>query len=261
MNRSRAARLAPLVLIGALGGLLSGTFGIGGGVIMVPLIARLLGFSHRRAAATSLAAVFPAAVAGTVGYAIEEHVAWIGGLLIAGGGAVGALGGTWVLRRISSRTAQLLFIIAIVGIMVATAFEVPTRDADVELTLVTGAVALAIGVLMGFASGLLGIGGGVVAVPLLILVLGASDVLAKGTSLLAIVPTSLVGTLTNARAGLVSVRQGLTIGLAAAAASYPGVELAHFISPQTAVYSYLGLLVVILVMTLLTRRRDGRRPA
>ncbi len=258
MRSSTPSRLGELILIGALGGVLSGAFGIGGGIIMIPLIVRFLKYDHRRAAATSLAAVFPAAVAGTIGYGIEGNVAWEAGLVIAAGGAIGSLGGTWTLQRISPRTAQIAFLIALGAVIVISLIEIPPREATVELSLLTGAISFVIGIGMGFASGLLGIGGGVIAIPLMIIVLGASDVLAKGTSLVAIVPTALVGTINNARNGLVDVREGFTIGIAAAIASYPGVWLAHLVSPLAATIGFVCLVVAIIIITLVTGRARTR---
>lgn len=258
MPSSPASKIGALLGIGILGGLLSGVFGIGGGVVMVPLIARVLRYEQRKAAATSLAAVFPAAVAGTIGYASEGHVAWEAGAIIALGGALGALVGTRLLKLISNRVQRYIFVVAMVGIGVATLLEIPSRDAVIEIGWTEALVSLAIGLGMGVASGLLGIGGGVIVIPSMILLLGASDVMAKGTSLLAMVPTSMVGTISNARSGLVDLREGLTIGISAAVASYPGVLLAHLISPQVATYAYVGLVILIIIVTLTNGRRARR---
>jgi hypothetical protein len=74
---------------------------------------------------------------------------------------------------------------------------------------------------MGVASGLFGIGGGIITVPLLISFFAVSDLVAKGTSLLVTIPTSLVGTAADRRPGLVDIRVALVVGLAAAVAAVP----------------------------------------
>ena len=79
---------------------------------------------------------------------------------------------------------------------------------------------------MGVASGLFGIGGGIIAVPLLVSFVAVSDLVAKGTALLVTIPTSLVGTGVNRRAGLVDIRAALVVGVAAAAAAVPAASLA-----------------------------------
>jgi uncharacterized protein len=111
---------------------------------------------------------------------------------------------------------------------------------------------------MGIASGLFGIGGGVFLVPMLISVFGAGDLVAKGTSLLVMLPTAAVGTLTNVRGGLVDLRAGAVVGVAATAASFAGVALAFAIPPQLSGVLFAALLLVsvaqIVVRTLRARR-------
>lgn len=256
MTRYPLPRLVALLLTGAAGGILSGAFGIGGGIIMVPLIVHVLGYEHRRAAATSLAAIVPAAASGALAYGLAGNVSWAAGAALAAGGMAGSLAGTALLHRLSPGVARVAFVGALLAIAVVTLAGSPHRQHGLGLTLGVVAVAVAVGVGMGFASGLLGIGGGVIAVPLLILALGTSDVLAKGTSLLAIIPTALVGTLANAHRGLVRVPEGLTIGVGAAVASVPGVAIAHLMSPRVATVAFVCLLVAIVVTTLARGRLE-----
>src|SRR5690625_6369501 len=72
---------------------------------------------------------------------------------------------------------------------------VPARDAVVEVDWVLGAGLVALGLFTGVMSGLLGIGGGVIVVPLLVVLVGASDLVAKGTSLLMVIATGTSGTI------------------------------------------------------------------
>ena len=68
-GRRRAVAVLLLVLIGGIGGLLSGAFGVGGGIVMVPLLIVLARLDQRHASATSLVAIVPAAAAGAISYA------------------------------------------------------------------------------------------------------------------------------------------------------------------------------------------------
>jgi len=76
--------------VGLVAGLLSGLFGIGGGVVMVPMMSQLLGMDQHTAQGTSLAAMVLTAVAGTIKYAMHQHVQWGPALGIAAGAVVGA---------------------------------------------------------------------------------------------------------------------------------------------------------------------------
>ena len=113
-------------------------------------------------------------------------------------------------------------------------------------------LALAIGAALGFFGGLFGIGGGIIAVPVLIALFGMGDLLAKGTSLLAMIPASISGTIPNLRAGLVRLRDGLVVGVAAVLASSGGVALAFLVPPALASVLF-GLLLVFVVVQLSVR--------
>ena len=86
---------------------------------------------------------------------------------------------------------------------------------------------LAIGFVAGLAAGLLGIGGGALFVPALVLFLGLSQLEAQATSLLAIVPVALVGAARQHRYGNLRVRDGLVMGVLATAGAAGGVALAN----------------------------------
>jgi uncharacterized membrane protein YfcA len=83
-------------------------------------------------------------------------------------------------------------------------------------------VAVAFGVLAGIASGLLGVGGGTLMVPFLLLVAGVSQQVANATSLLVILPTAFVGTWTLHRKGIADVRTSLRLGVLGVAGGLAG---------------------------------------
>jgi uncharacterized membrane protein YfcA len=86
---------------------------------------------------------------------------------------------------------------------------------------------LAIGLAAGVLAGLLGVGGGVLFVPGLVLVAGLSQVDAEATSLAAIVPVALVGAWRQHTYGNVAVREGVALGLLAAGGAVLGAVLAN----------------------------------
>jgi hypothetical protein len=248
-----------LILIGAIGGVLSGGFGVGGGIIMIPLLTTLAKLDQRRAAATSLVAIIPAAVVGTVTYGLAGHVDVVAAVLIAAGGVVGSLIGTRLLRQLSLVWLRWLFIGLLVLVAVRLFFEIPARTGAIALTPVSIPGLVVLGLVIGIASGLFGIGGGVIIVPILVALFGAGDLLAKGTSLLAIIPGALTGTWRNARAGLVDVIDGTIVGVTAAIATFGGVAIASALSPQLATILFAVLLLVATVQLLVRAIRDQRR--
>ena len=242
-DRAASPSWVVLVVVGTVGGLLSGAFGVGGGIIMVPLLVSLTRMDHRHAAATSLAAIVPTTIAGALSYLARGEAEGLVALVAALGGMAGSAVGSWLLRRIRLALLRWLFLALLVGVAIRLLTAVPTRGDAADLTLAGALAVLAIGSLTGVAAGLFGIGGGVILVPVFVVLFGYSDLLAKGTSLLAMIPTALVGTISNLRAGQVRLRSGLIVGVAATAASFVGVAVAFLIPPRLSSVLFAALLL------------------
>jgi len=239
-NRGRIIRLA---VIGLVVGFFSGLFGVGGGIVLVPLLIVVLAYNQRRASGTSLAAVLPTAIAGMIAYAAHGSVDWIAGGLLAAGAIAGSLLGTWLLHHIHQMVLRWIFVGFLLLVAVRVFFLVPDRSVELDFTpwLVVGLLVL--GFVTGTLSGLLGVGGGVFIVPAMMLVFGVGDLVAKGTSLLMIIPTAITGTISNVRRGHTNLGAAAVIGLLAVPASIGGSALAWVVSP--AVSSVLFALLLL----------------
>jgi len=119
----------------------------------------------------------------------------------------------------------------------------------------TYALAIALGVAAGVLAGMFGVGGGILFVPTLI-VLGLNQHEAIGTSLLAIVPTVLVGTWRQSRYGNVRWRAAAVLGVAAAVTAQGGVALAEALAAPTLRRLFAGLLVLVAVQIAWRARRS-----
>jgi uncharacterized protein len=121
---------------------------------------------------------------------------------------------------------------------------------------------LAIGFLAGMASGLLGVGGGALFVPALVLFLGLSQLDAQATSLLAIVPVALVGATNQRRYGNLRVRDGILLGVLATGGALGGVALANAL-PERALEVSFAMLQLFVAFQLARRamRNDGEETA
>lgn len=98
-----------LILIGLVAGLFSALFGVGGGIVVVPLLLLVAHFEERPAMATSLAAIGLIAFVGAVSYAAHGEVK-VGAAAVVGlPAAVGAVGGAWLQQRLATRTLTLAF--------------------------------------------------------------------------------------------------------------------------------------------------------
>lgn len=240
----RLSRLLRLAGIGLAVGFFSGLFGVGGGIILVPLLILALGYSQRLASGTSLAAVLPTVVAGLIGYASAGSVDWVAGGVLALGAVGGSLFGTWLLHRLPQRLLRWMFVAFLIAVAIRMFFLVPDRGAGLEFGVATVAGLLVLGLVVGVLSGLLGIGGGVIVVPALMLLFGVGDLVAKGTSLLMMIPTAITGTIANAARHNVDLRAAAVIGLLAIPSSFGGVAVAVLIPPALGSVLFALLLVV-----------------
>jgi uncharacterized membrane protein YfcA len=104
---------------------------------------------------------------------------------------------------------------------------------------------IAIGVTAGVVAGLLGVGGGVLFVPGLVIVAGLGQHQAEATSLLAIIPVAIVGTWRQDRYGNVRRRDALLLGLLSVAGAAAGVALANVLSGRVLRDAFAALMVLI----------------
>lgn len=200
----------------------------------MPLLVFLLKFPIKRAAATSLAAIFLTAVAGVIGYAINDGVVWLAALLLSAGSTLGAYIGARLLQVLSQQLIMWIYI-AILLLLAARMFfpaeDTVSRFAPNSLVLIG---LFTVGLIAGVMAGLLGVGGGIMVVPLLIAFFGLTSFEAKGTSLFMQIPAAIVGTLTNMKYGMVDLKASAVIGVIAAVVSYAGVATALVLPPTVA---------------------------
>jgi len=220
--------------VGLAAGLLSGLFGVGGGTVIVPMLVLLLRFDQRLAAGTSLAAIVPTASVGVISYAVHGSVAWIPALILAAGAVIGAQIGSWLLARIPQNALRWGFVGFLVVVIVMLFIVVPSREAVLELTLASGIGLAVLGLFTGVMAGLLGVGGGVIVVPALIFLFGTSDLIAKGTSLLMMIPTAISGTVGNVKRRNVDLMAAALVGVAACTTTALGAWIATLLSPLVA---------------------------
>jgi len=123
---------------------------------------------------------------------------------------------------------------------------------------VTDVLAALLGVLAGVAAGLLGVGGGILFVPALVVVLGLSQLRAEATSLLAVIPVGVVGSWRQHHYGNVRWRDGIVVGALSAGGVLAGVLLANRI-PERALEVSFALLTLVIAFQLFRRGLEQRR--
>ena len=116
-----SSTVRPVVALPAIGlaaGFFSALFGVGGGVIVVPLLILLLGYSTHWATGTSLAAIGLTALFGMTAYGVLGEVSWPDAALVGFPAVLGVLLGTWAQQRVPIRVLNLLLSAVLVAVAV-----------------------------------------------------------------------------------------------------------------------------------------------
>lgn len=247
------------LLTGVSVGIFSGLFGVGGGLIVVPVLVYILRVNHRQAAGTSLLAIiFPVCAAASTyfwhGYYHPQLV-----LLLAISSLVGVQTGTWLLRILDLQIVRIIFIVVILFLATSLLFVYPQRGLTVSLTLGSGLLVLVIGLLAGLMAGLLGIGGGGIVIPMLILTFGMSDLIAKGSALLMMVITCISGTVSNLRHGQIDYKAAIIIGISATFVAPLGAQIATLLTPVTANILFAVFLASVVTRTVIDVIENHRK--
>lgn len=119
----RRGLLFMLVAVGAVAGILSGLFGVGGGILMVPAMVILLGFDQHRAQATSLAAIVPIAAVGAFVFGRADSVNLVAAVVLAAGSLIGVQAGARLMHRLSAERLARIFGIFLVIVAVTMLFQ------------------------------------------------------------------------------------------------------------------------------------------
>lgn len=261
---SRAVLASPL---GFLIGMSLGALGGGGSILAVPVLVFVAGQTPGQATTTSLLVVGVAAVVGAVGHWRHGRVRVGPGLLFGLLGIAGSLGGSALNRRLDGDVlllafAGLIFVAAwriIAGCPSCTRVGerhalrdassslsgVAVRAPDTARTLLT---LVAAGTVVGFLTGLFGVGGGFVIVPALALVLRYPMPEAIGTSLVVIAVNTAMAFAARL-GGSIDWDTTLVFTVAATAGVSAGTRIADRIQPQTMQRAFAALLVAVALYT------------
>ena len=117
-----------VLVVGGSGGLLAGLFGVGGGLVMVPLQVQWLATPIQAAARISLAVIIFSSAGAILGHAVsgEGSLHWATGLILGIGGVVGAPLGAKILNRISQRTSTIIFQITLLAVTISLLVKIAT---------------------------------------------------------------------------------------------------------------------------------------
>jgi uncharacterized membrane protein YfcA len=236
--------------VGLVAGILGGLVGVGGGVIMIPLMTEILRFRQQEAHGTSLVAVVFTALAGSFIYYLHGSADIPASALLAAMALCTVRFGAkfccflpeWKLKRYFGG-----FLLLVTFILLLKPF-LPHVVEGASPAWIRWCILVVLGILTGFISGMMGVGGGIFMVPMMVIFAGIAQHTAQGISLLAMIPASAVGAWTHWKAG--NTRKKLLPGLIAGvlAGVYAGGSFAH-VMPEN------GLRLVFAALLLYTATR------
>jgi hypothetical protein len=228
-----------LVIFGFFIGILASMTGVGGGVFIVPILTFFYDFRVNSATGTSLTAIIFTAIASTINYARQKRIYYKTGLLLAVTAAPGAYLGGWIAKITQEQLLGLIFGVFLILVAARMIVSLARRkEVDKTLPVKTDAelvrsgkiiiVGVALGFFGGFASGLLGIGGGTLIVPIMAFALGMPIHLATATSMFTMIFTATSGVAEYYQAGLVN----FPIALLFAAGTVVGAQVGAYTSKK-----------------------------
>ncbi len=212
-------------VVGAAMGFMGGLFGIGGGIIAIPLMVLLLKMDQGMAHGTALVMMVPNLLVGWWRYASRYPVPLKSVLSIA----LPATLTTWFLARFATSLDPLVLrscFCVFLGLLALSLFFKRTQENSQTLEWPSSLALAAIGMAGGVSMGLLGIGGGLLATPLLTLWLGLRQTLSQSLSLALVAPSSMVALTVYAQAGKVNWSMGVIFALGGLLTVSFGVRLA-----------------------------------
>ncbi|MCF7920261.1 MAG: sulfite exporter TauE/SafE family protein [Candidatus Cloacimonetes bacterium] len=243
-----------LSLVGLLAGVMSGMFGIGGGVIIVPVLVTVVGMGLKEANGTSLAALLlPVGILAVLAYRREKLVNLRAGMFIALGLASGVALGAMLALDLPVMTLKKLYGAFLIFVSYRFLVDVKFWNRSTRSEPVAGIAHpgkdwqfLMLGIAAGVMSGLFGIGGGVVIVPILCTLFHFEQRKAAGTSLAALLlPVGLPGVLLYNHAGELSFLSAIPVALGLLVGALGGARIAIGLKPAIVKKLYGAFLLIV----------------
>jgi hypothetical protein len=245
------------LLIGFLAGLFGGLVGLGGGVIMILFMVGILKLDQHKAHGTSLVALVFTGISGAIAYGIQGTVEVTAAIVLSVTAMITARSGAhfahslpeWKLKHSFGGFLVFVSLLLLLKPFLPVIHTMETGWLKITVLLLTG-------VFTGFLSGMMGVGGGSIMVPVMVLLAGFEQHTAQGTSLLAMVPAAAVGAYTHWKLG--NVKTGLLGGLIPGIliGTYLGGILAHILSETSLRIVFAAVLIWTGMRYLRTKRPE-----
>ena len=228
---------AMLVMLctGCFIGILGGLFGIGGGLIAIPMLGIFFGMTEQAAQGTAIIMVISNLAVGMRNYHKRKKLDWRAGLLIGASSIPSGLLASWYATHLSSTLLREWFAVFLLCLAIETArrahFYAVIGDlpdgSELEMrSSISTLWALALGIASGCLGGLFGIGGGLFAVIMLTIFFGYPQMTAQGVSLISVIPGAFINLFMYNKAGDIHWQTGVLLALGGFVTVPMGVRIA-----------------------------------
>ncbi len=247
-----------LPIFGFLIAIVASLTGIGGGIFIVPVLTLLYEFVPANAVGTSLTTIIFTAIAAALNYAKQRRIYWRTGLVLATITVPGAYLGAWLTTQLQPKDLGLIFgfFLLAVGVYIMVDLnnlrrsksqgEGQRQKSDSELFRSGKTIAVGAGLSFfgGLASGLLGIGGGLLVVPIMTFAMGMSIHLATATSMFTMIFTSVSGVVQHYQASHINFETALLLAFGAVFGAQVGAYTSKRISSKN-LRRVFGIVVIV----------------
>lgn len=239
------------ILIGLIGGTVSGLMGIGGGTVIIPLLLYLSGIDIKAATAISMVHIVFASISGTIFNYYQKTIIFRYSLYFGLSGMLFSFLGGYLTKYIPDLTIKIIYIVALTMSFVLlllrsriTGHKISPSRSDIYKIIPIGAIA-------GFMAGILGIGGGFLFVPALLFFMGLPMNIATGTSLGAIIFTSIPGLAGKILSVDFNILFGVIVGLGGIGGARLGTYLKRKINPAAIRIIFILFFVAVFVRVII----------
>ncbi len=213
-----------LIPLGFAAGLLGSIIGLGGGIIIVPVLT-FFGFSPALAASNSIFAVFSNAIASSISYAKQRRIEYSIGLKLGLLSIPGTIVGAYVSSEITPSIFKILFALILISASVYIFSKRKIEPKNYNLSKQIMILAVGASFFAGIISGLFGVGGGIIFVPLMVVVMGLSMKNAAPTSQFILLFASGSALVTHTLLGHPDFYQALLLAIGAFVGGLVGARL------------------------------------